>query len=257
MIGHRTLYSLAQFLALQTPDVSAVLLTKHGAAHPVLPPSHLHTALVHALQSLDGRVIMDVLAEVVATAGNLKSNVSPKYLFTERMHDLTQCLLLDGYIIEFSKLLKADPSITGAPPIEDDLILAIQNSGAPRRNDVIARINDSATAFRSVPPDFNASLVNVRVALETLAADIAGDLAHKKNIAGGYDPTKWGSVITFLRVNGEISVEEEKGLVGVYSFLSAGAHRPLGLPEDQMARLGRSFALNMCWFLLKNHLIQP
>lgn len=27
-----------------------------------------------------------------------------------------------------------------------------------------------------------------------------------------------------------------------------------GIPEDQMARIGRSFALNMCWFLLKNHL---
>jgi len=28
----------------------------------------------------------------------------------------------------------------------------------------------------------------------------------------------------------------------------------VGIPEDQMTRLGRSFALNMCWFLLKNHL---
>ena len=54
--------------------------------------------------------------------------------------------------------------------------------------------------------------------------------------------------------SGEITVEEEKGLAGVFGFLSPGAHRPVGIPEDQMTRLGRSFALNMCWFLLKNHL---
>lgn len=63
-----------------------------------------------------------------------------------------------------------------------------------------------------------------------------------------------GEVVTFLRVHGEISVEQEKGLAGVFGFLSPGAHRPVGIPEDQMTRLGRSFALNICWFLLKNRL---
>lgn len=70
---------------------------------------------------------------------------------------------------------------------------------------------------------------------------------------GSYNPLKWGEVIAFLRNNGEITVEEEKGLAGVFGFLSPGAHRAVGISEDQMTRLGRSFALNMCWFLLKNY----
>ena len=54
--------------------------------------------------------------------------------------------------------------------------------------------------------------------------------------------------------SGEVTVEEEQGLAGVFRFLSPRARRPVAIPEVQMARLGRSFALNMCWFLLQNHL---
>ena len=67
--------------------------------------------------------------------------------------------------------------------------------------------------------------------------------------AGGSD-----SALGYLRKSGEITVEEEQGLAGVFRFLSPGAHRPVAIPEVQVARLGRSFALNMCWFLLQNHL---
>lgn len=124
----------------------------------------------------------------------------------------------------------------------------------PRAQDIIAKINDSAEAFRATPPDYNASLVNARVALETLAVDVATHVASLQQSPTTYNPSKWGEVLSFLRSSGEITVEEEKGLAGVFGFLSPGAHRPVGIPEDQMTRLGRSFALNMCWFLLKNHL---
>lgn len=75
-----------------------------------------------------------------------------------------------------------------------------------------------------------------------------------QQINASYNPAKWGEVIGFLRSSGEITLEEEKGLAGVFGFLSPGAHRPVGIPENQMARLGRSFALNMCWFLLQNRI---
>ena len=68
-----------------------------------------------------------------------------------------------------------------------------------------------------------------------------------------FDQTKWGSVIGFLRQVEFITQEEEKGLAGVYGFVSPGSHRPLGIPEEQMARLGRSLALGMCWFLVKSY----
>lgn len=254
MIGTRTLHSLAQFLGLQEPMVSIVMLGKYDVPHVSLSPRHLLYGLLDALRGLDGHTVMLVLSEIVATTGDLRARVSPKQRFDERMHDLTQCLLLDGYIVQNKMLLQADPSITDASPMEDDLIVALRASGSNRAQEIIAKIGDSADSFRATPPDYNASLVNARVALETMAGDMAADVASRAQCAPPYDPAKWGEVLAFLRTSGEITAEEEKGLAGVFGFLSPGAHRPVGIPEDQMTRLGRSFALNMCWFLLKNRL---
>ncbi|NQD36015.1 hypothetical protein HPT27_03200 [Permianibacter sp. IMCC34836] len=233
---------------------SIVLLGKYGVQHLSLLHGQLLHGLLNTLRGLDDRTLMLALTEVVATAGDLRARVNPKYRFDERLHDLAQCLLLDGYIIQGKKLVQTDPSIADAAPLEDDLIDALQNSGAPRAQEIIAKVNDSAGAFRATPPDYNASLVNARVALETLAGDVAANVASQQQIPPTYNSSKWGEVLAFLRSSGEITVEEEKGLAGVFGFLSPGAHRPVGIPEDQMTRLGRSFALNMCWFLLKNHL---
>ncbi|WP_211250501.1 hypothetical protein [Simplicispira psychrophila] len=254
MIGTRTRYSLAQFLKLQEPMLSIVLLSKYGVQHLSLSPRQLLYGLLNTLRGLDERPLMLVLAEVVATKGDLRARVNPKYRFDERMHDLTQCLLLDGYIVKDTKLVQIDPSIVDAAPLEDDLIVTLQNSRAPRAQEIIVKIGDSAQAFRATPPDYKSALVNARVALETLAADVAADVASRAQVPATYNPSKWGEVLAFLRTSGEVTPEEEKGLAGVFGFLSPGAHRPVGIPEDQMTRLGRSFALNMCWFLLKNHL---
>jgi hypothetical protein len=254
MIGTRTRYSLAQFLELQEPMMSVVLLSKYGVQHLSFSRDQLLYGLLSTIRGLDERPLMLVLAEVVATKGDLRARVSPKHRFDERLHDLTQCLLLDGYIVEDAKLVQVDPSIADAAPLEDDLIMALQSSGVPRAQEIIAKIGDSAHSFRAIPPDYNAALVNARVALETLAADVAADVASHAQVPTSYNPSKWGEVLAFLRTSGEVTLEEEKGLAGVFGFLSPGAHRPVGIPNDQMTRLGRSFALNMCWFLLKNHL---
>lgn len=254
MIGSRARHSLAQFLELQEPVVSIVMFSKYGVQHLSLSSGQLLYGLMNIVRGLDDRTLMLVLAEVVATQGDLRSRMNPKYRFDERLHDLTQCLLLDGYAVQKAKLVQVDPSIEDAAPLEDDLIIALQHSGAPRAAEIVAKIADSAQAFRATPPDYNAALVNARVALETLAADVAADVASGITPAPTYNPAKWGEVLTFLRSSGEITLEEEQGLAGVFRFLSPGAHRPVGIPEDQMTRLGRSFALNMCWFLLKNHL---
>jgi hypothetical protein len=256
MLGQRTRYSFVQFLELQEPMNLIVLVGKYGVQHLSLSQGQLLYGLLNTISDLEDRMLMLVLAEVVATTGDLRARVNQKYRFDERLHDLTQCLLLDGYVIEGRKLVQTDPAIAGVAPLEDDLIDALQNSGAPRAQKIIAKINDSAGAFRSTPPDYNASLVNARVALETLASDVAAHIASQQPTPATYNPSKWGEVLAFLRSSGEITVEEEKGLAGVFGFLSLGAHRPMGIPEDQMTRLGRSFALNMCWFLLKNHLLR-
>lgn len=256
MIGSRARHSLAQFLELQEPVVSIVMFRKYGVQHLSLSPGYLLHGLLNIVRDLDDRTLMLVLAEIVATQGDLRSRVNPKYRFDERLHDLTQCLLLDGYAVQKAKLVQIDPSIEDAAPLEDDLVIALQNSGVPRAAEIVAKIADSAQAFRATPPDYNAALVNARIALETLAADVAADVASAMTPAPGYNPAKWGEVLAFLHRSGEITLEEERGLAGVFGFLSPGAHRPVGIPEDQMTRLGRSFALNMCWFLLKNRLAQ-
>lgn len=252
MISQRTIFSFAQFLELQDTAVSVILISKYGA-HVSLTNGQPLFGLLNALRGIGEHALMQILAEVVATNGDLRARVNPKYRFEERMEDLTKCLLLDGYIVQGKKLLQSDPSITDAAPLEDDLITALQNSGAPHSQDIIARINASSESFRSTPPDYNASLVSVRVALETLAGDVAAHIASQMFPPPSYNASKWGDVIAFLRKANEITTEEERGLVGVFGFLSPGAHRSIGIPEDQMTRLGRSLALNMCWFLLKNH----
>jgi hypothetical protein len=251
MISQRTRYSLAQFLALQTPSVSVVLFGKHNI-HPTLYPIDLLISLIQVVRDQSDRNLLLILQEIIATRSNLRANVSPKSMFDERMHDLTQCLLIDGYSVEDKRLVQTDPSISDAAPIEDDLIIALRHSAVPQREAII----DSAEAFRSSPPDYNAALTNARVALEALAVDIAAEVESQLQATGTYDPTKWGDVIRFLRSSGEITLEEEKGLAGVFGFLSSGAHRPVGVPENHMARLGRTFALNMCWFLVQNRIIR-
>lgn len=156
MIGTRTRYSIAQFLELQEPMVSIVLLSKYGVQHLSLSQGQLPYGLLNTVRELDARPLMLVLAEVVATKGDLRARVNPKYRFDERMHDLTQCLLLDGYIVNDTRLVQIDPSIADAGPLEDDLIVALQNSGAPRTQEITAKIGDSAQAFRATPPDYNA-----------------------------------------------------------------------------------------------------
>ena len=65
--------------------IVVTLLSKHGA--PISPnPGSLVYELINAVRGLGDRQVMDVLAEVVATAGDLRSRVNPKYRFDERMH---------------------------------------------------------------------------------------------------------------------------------------------------------------------------
>ncbi len=152
MIGSRTRYSFAQFLELQEPMVSIVLLGKYGVQHLSLSPGQLLYGLLDTLQSLDDRTLMLALTEVVATSGDLRTRVNPKYRFDERMHDLTQCLLLDGYMVHDKKLIQTDPSIDDAAPLEDDLLEALRNSGAPRTQRSLPRLMTQLNPFERHRP---------------------------------------------------------------------------------------------------------
>ncbi len=256
MVGIRTTRSLAQFLELQDGDLLAVLLEKHGfhgdeIAEAIQYRKGLLAALVASLDVGGESEIAGLLDEIVCTSGDLRNRVSPRYRYDERFADLEQCLQLDGYLIANRKLVPIDPSIIGAPPVEDDLTRELGESGLPKAGDVIKKLGDSVEAFRASTPNYNASLNDARVALQTLATDIAN--VRVSAHPGTFDSAKWGSVIAYLRTSGFITEEEERGLVGVFGFVSPGSHRPLGFSESEFARLGRSLVAGMCWFLVKRY----
>jgi hypothetical protein len=87
------------------------------------------------------------------------------------------------------------------------------------------------------------------VALQTLATAIAK--ARSARYPGNFDETKWGQAAVYLRKSGFIKQHEEGGLTGVFSFLSQGAHTPIGFTEEEFTRLGRSLTVSFCYFLVK------
>lgn len=251
MISSRTRYSLIQFLDLQY-DIFVIGLLRKYDLRTIgnCQEGRLFDFLDTNINLKDNREKLLLLVEEIArTSGDLRTRVIPHYRFDERFDDLRRCLQLDGYLIEEKSLTQIDPSINDAPPLDDDLIKVLKSSSLPEANDIIQKINDSTNAFTKLSPDYNACLNSIRVALETLARSIADN--QKSASSPSYDPTKWGSIIAFLRTIGFINPEEEKGLAGVYGFVSPGSHRPLS--DEQMTRLGRSLSLNMCWFLIKKH----
>lgn len=259
MFSRRFLRSLAQFLGLQNPELVVLLLEKHqidafGVESAQSYGSEILTELVRALDAACEEAIRSLAGEIARTSGDLRSHVSPKYTYDERFDDLQRCAYLDGYIFENQEVVPVDPTIVGVAPLEDDLTKILDCSGLGGAADVIRKLNDSASSFRSDPPNFNATLNDARVALQTLATQIALELQMRQG--GNFEKTKWGSVISYLLQIGFITTEEERGLAGVFGFVSPGSHRPVGFSDQEMARLGRSFAAGMCYFLVKRYLAE-
>src|SRR5258708_4514829 len=251
MPSARSLASLAQLLGLFPGQTAVVLLVKHGLRINIEAGRGLldiHNALRSQAESPGCLAVLD---EIVRTNGDLSNQIKPRYRFTERYDDLKRCLTLDGYRVQERELTPLDPSISDTPPIEDDLVSGIKATDLDPADAIVGKLNDSAESFRRNPPDYNACLTNARVALESIAREIAPHQFHAD--PPEYDPAKWGSIVAHLRNRKFFSLEEERGLVGVYAFLSPGTHRPVGLTEDEACRLGRSLALSMCWYLVKRY----
>lgn len=253
MIGTRTRYSLAQYLELQDSDYAVMLTNKHNirCSWNSWSGEILITALTNSFCTESDEKILAILEEIARTERTLRTRVEPRYIHDERFDDLKRCLQLDGYIIENKVLLQIDPSFSDAIPLDDDLLSELNASDLNDAEEIVTRINSSSDQFRSATPNYNACLNDIRIALETLAKAIA--VTRQSECPSPYNRDKWGEVIKFLQTTNFISDKEEKGLAGVYSFVSDGCHRSIGLTEEQMARLGRSLALGMCWFLIKNY----
>lgn len=256
MLSSRTLISLSQFLALQTEEVTSLLLQKCGLMMPWAGLRGVHSIL-ECLQTSNPAHIREVLDEVCHSTRMLRNGVSPKYLYDERWTDLLRCLLLDGYHItgDYSSgyvVATLDPTIEAVRPLDDDLTAELTRSNLRDRLEVIHLMKNSAEDFCKQPQDFNGALTSARVSLETLAKNIAEAFCTSTPMPG--DPTKFGANIAYLRSHVDfLSEKEEKGIAGVYAFVSPGAHVPVGLTEEEMVRLGRTMIAAMCYFLIKRY----
>ena len=206
MISSRTRYSLIQFLDLQYDVFVITLLRKHGLRMnaPFRQGELLDALDINLPLRGNQEVLLSLIEEIVRTSGDLRARVNPRYRFDERFDDLCRCLQLDGYLIKGRQLIQIDPSINDAPRLDDDLLKELKSSSLPEVDNIIRKIDDSSSAFTAASPNYNACLNDIRIALETLARSIA----HNRESASSppYDPTKWGSIIAFLRVIGFITL---------------------------------------------------
>jgi hypothetical protein len=249
----RSKLSLAQLLALLPNEQVTVLFTKHGLYQP---PEHQQLQwMTQVIPQLNEQQLGAVLEETLRMSGTLRAAYpGSKWHYDERMQDFELCAAIDGYRLEPSAmnggsksytLVAAEPTLAGTVAVEDDLTTALNASNLPDTANILALLNNSATAFAHQPPDYNACLAEARAALETLGISIA-------RVRGGA-PAGWGQALLFLRQNGLITPEEEKGIAGVYGFVSFGAHQHVALTEQEMTRLGRSLIISVCYFLVKEH----
>jgi len=258
MLTKRTKLSLAQFLALQSNADFKLLCEKHDISCQGIDYTFDDfNATRIIVEGASEEALISMLGEIVRTHGDVRYKVSPKYRFDERWSDLERCLELDGYRVDLGTrtIHPLDPTIVAAIPVEDDLSAELKKSGLSEAAEVVQLMEKSADAFRQSLPDYNAALGNARVALETVARGIAKRRQQKHPTA--FDETKWGQILAYLRKSGFLTEEEEKGLAGVYGFVSPGTHKPIGLSQEEMVRLGRSLAASMAYFLIRRHNANP
>jgi hypothetical protein len=257
MFSNRTRLSLVQLLReLFAIDVE-VLLQKNGIDFVADTNSYnFVTALKASLLDVSDEQLRELAGEIVRTRNAIRYKFNTKYVFDEHWRDLERSLQLDGFRVDLAALpeepalIAADPTVVDQPVVEDDLTDTLRQTELPGSEKVIASIRSSAEQFMSQPPDYTASLTHSRNALHDLAKAIAR--AWQEHSSSSYDEDKWGQVIAFLRKGKFISEQEEKGVAGAYSFISAGVHD--SLTESETARLGRTLAHSMAYFLTKRWL---
>ncbi|WP_088134338.1 hypothetical protein [Vibrio gazogenes] len=243
-VSRRSKFSLAQLLSVIEKPTVFVIFDKFGfTPRAVASPAGIAEELLSASDTL----LSDVILEVVHTARTLRNKTSPKYQFDDQFKILEKSLLLDGYQIESNSVKALDPNFVGREPVEDALIKEAQKSSIVHKQDIVNAITRSADDFIKAQPDYNGSLTNIRIALETLVREIAFDKGFSTVRTGN----TWGPSLNYLRTKGFIDQKDENALSSVYTFISNGAHIPLGFSQEEFVRLGRNLCYSMCYFVIK------
>lgn len=191
--------------------------------------------------------IETLIAEVVRTQGVLRGEISPKYIFDECWGDFNRWLYLDGFKIENKEILRLEPLIESSTPVTDDLTNELNISYLKRSDKVIEHIKLSAEAFTKPEPDYIACLTHSRIALDTLVVAIAENFEMESVT----DSKKWGASLHHLKEKGLINCKEESVISSIYTVISDGAHKSIGITEEDYVRFGRNLVMSICYFIIK------
>lgn len=255
MFSTRTLISLSQYLELHSSSFVRDLLLKHRIAVHIhewnrYSPGPPAEVIRNDLEAAEGQLLQELLAEMIRTLYDLRCRINPRHRHDLRWADLQLCLRLDGYGISEDGVVPIEPTIGEERSTEDDLTRELQTASLSGTEAILGEIRGSAESFRRSPPDYNACLTHARVALHELGDAIATKLQSDGN-GDDFIHNRWGEVLRYLQQQDFVTEQEERGLAGVYTFISEGAHRPVDVDEVEMAWLGRSLAFAMCWFLVR------
>lgn len=232
--SRQVIASIGQVLGSLLGDGAGVLIYKHLG----LRPQELTRGVlgyVEALESADPAAVNELLKEMVREASAIRSGAPTKYVFDGHWRELERWLLHDGWLIEDRQLVRVAPAVEEATGVRDALIEELAASQLDQDRGIRTRIEDAAQAFVREPPDFNASVTNVRIALETTARRAA--TFRSRHGGPPYPTDSWGAALAYLRNVGVLTLDEEQVLARVYTFISPGAHVPAGITEEEWARL--------------------
>lgn len=245
-ISRRTKFSLSQLLAVVEKPTVYVLFEKFGL-EPQLVSSP--AGISDQITSSSEEVLSDLLIELIHTNRTLRNETSPKYKFDDQYSILKKSLLLDGYKIEEQAIYALDPNFQGHEPVEDALLKELDNSTLQNTDGIKQSVKKSAEYFVKAQPDYNGSLTNIRIALETLIREVAFAQGFTTSRSGN----TWGHSLSYLKGNYFITQQEEQALSSVFTFISNGAHVPLGFSHEEFVRLGRNLCSSMCYFVVKKY----
>ncbi len=245
-VSRRTKFSLAQLLSVVERTTVYVIFDKFGFdTQEVSSPAGISNEITTA----DDQTLSVLIIEVIETNRTLRNGTSPRYKFDDQFSILEKSLLLDGYLIEDKSIKALDPNFVGFEPVEDALIKELDSSSIQNKAGIIRSVKASADDFVKAQPDYNGSLTNIRIALETLVREIA----LEKGFTTARTGNTWGPSLGYLKTNGFIDQKDENALASVYTFISNGSHIPLGFTEAEFVRLGRNMCTSMCYFVIKKY----
>lgn len=236
-LSNRTKISLRQLLGIIDRSVVNEILKKHN---------------INNINNIDDNIV-DFMQEIVETKSYLKNHIAtriekkPATTFDERWSDFEKCLFLDGYKIEMqddkSEIVTIEPQIDGFIAFEDELTKAINMSNLSKKDEINRYIEESAEAFKQ--DNFTNCLCNARIALETLIRTIAKEKYNADNT--------WGGALKTLKEKGFLDKDEEAFMATTYTFISDGAHKPLGFDDSEYARFCRNQAIAQCYYIIKKY----